>query len=127
MDIATVFSNIRDGEIIWAVLILVAFDVLLGIMRSLKNHHFKSSINKQGIISKCGVMVSVIFFYVLDLLLGIQGIGFAELFGSTICMSELVSIATNLQALNVPLPKLITELIEKFTEEDKSSVTKEEI
>ena len=119
MDIATAFSNVRDGEIIWAVLFLVAFDVILGIMRALKKHHFKSSINKSGIINKCGVMLSVIFFYVLDLLLGLRGIGFAELFGSTICMSELVSIATNLQALNVPLPRVISELIDKFTSEKK--------
>ncbi len=119
MDIAAVFNNIQDGTIIWAVLFLVAFDVFLGIMHALKKHHFKSSVNKSGIINKAACVLSILFFYVLDLLLGLHGIGFAELFGVTICLSELVSIAVNLQALNVPLPKSIIQLIEKFTAEEK--------
>lgn len=119
MDLATVFGNIQDGVIIKAVLFMTAFDVILGIMHSLKNHHFKSSINKSGIINKCGVIVSIVFFYVLDLLLGLHGIGFAELFGSSICISELVSIATNLQSLSVPLPKAIIQLLDKYTAEKK--------
>lgn len=119
MDLATVFSNIQDGTIIWAVLFLVAFDVILGIMHALKKHHFKSSINKSGIINKSACVLSILFFYVLDLLLGLHGIGFAELFGSTICLSELVSIAVNLQALSVPLPKSVAQLLEKYTAEKK--------
>lgn len=117
MDLTTVFSEIHDGMIIWIVLSLVACDVILGILQSLKKHHFKSSINKSGIINKCGVVVSIVFFYILDVLLGIEGIGFSELFGVTLCISELVSVIYNLQALNVPIPKPIIEFLNKYTDE----------
>lgn len=119
MNLATVFNDIQGGMIIWVVLFLTATDVMLGIMSSLKKHHFKSSINKSGIINKCGIVISIVFFYVLDVILGLNNIGFSELFGGTICLSEMVSIIYNLQALSVPLPKSVIEFLDKFTAENK--------
>ena len=119
MDLTTVFSDLSDGVIVWVVLFLAATDVVLGILNSLKHHHFKSSINKAGIINKCGIVISIVFFYILDLIMGLNNIGFSELFGGTICISELVSIIYNLQALNVPFPKSVMEFLDKFTSEKK--------
>lgn len=119
MDLTAIFNDIQGGIIIWAVLALTAFDMLVGVMNSLKKHHFKSSINKSGIINKSACVLSVLFFYVLDLLLGLHGVGFSELFGSTVCLSEVISIAVNLKSLEVPLPKAITQLLDKYTSEKK--------
>lgn len=119
MELATVFSDLSGAAIVWVVLFLTATDVVLGIMNSLKQHHFKSSVNKAGIINKCGVIVSIVFFYVLDLIMGLKNVGFSELFGGTICVSELVSIIYNLQALNVPFPKGVIDFLDKFTAEKK--------
>lgn len=119
MNLTDVFNDLQSGTIIWIVLLLAATDVGLGIMRSLKQHHFKSSINKSGIINKAAIVISVVFFYVLDLLLGINSVGFSELFGGSLCLAELVSVLTNLRELNVPFPKAITEFLDKFTAENK--------
>lgn len=119
MDLTTVFSDIQGGAIIWVVLFLTATDVILGILHSLKKHHFRSAINKTGVINKCGIVISIVFFYVLDLILGLGSVGFSELFGGTICMSELISIIYNLRALNVPFPKVVLEMLDKFTAENK--------
>lgn len=119
MDLATAFTDLHGALIIWVVLFLAATDVILGIMNSLKSHHFKSSINKAGIINKCGMVVSIVFFYVLDLMLGLNNVGFSELFGGTICLSELVSIIYNLKSLNVPFPPVVSEFLDKFTAEKK--------
>ena len=53
------------------------------------------------------------------MILGLNNIGFSELFGGTICLSEMVSIIYNLQALSVPLPKSVIEFLDKFTAENK--------
>ena len=119
MDLAAIFSDIQGGAVIWVVLFLTLVDVVLGILNSMKQHHFKSSINKSGIINKASVVVSILFFYVLDLILGLNNVGFSELFGGTICLSEMVSIIYNLQALSVPLPKSVIEFLDKFTAENK--------
>lgn len=119
MELATVFNDIQDGAIIWVVLFLTATDVILGILHSLKKHHFKSAINKTGIINKCGIVISIVFFYVLDLILGLNNIGFSELFGATISLSELVSILYNLRSLDVPFPKTVVEFLDKYTKENK--------
>lgn len=117
MDLATIFNEINGGAIIWIVLFFTVSDVLLGILNSLKKHHFRSAINKSGIINKAAVVLCIVFFYVLDLLLGLNGIGFSEIFGATLCISELVSVIYNLQALNVPVPKQIIEILDKYTVE----------
>ena len=119
MDLATVFNDLSGGAIIWVVLTLTAADVLLGIMISLKKHRFQSSINKAGIINKAAVVVSIVVFYILDLILGLGNIGFSELFGSTIALSELVSIIYNLRELNVPFPDSVLKILDKFTAEKK--------
>lgn len=119
MELTTVFNDISGAAIIWTVLFLVSADVITGILNSLKKHHFKSSINKSGIINKCGIVLSIVFFYVLDIIMGLEKVGFSELFGSTICLSELVSIIYNLRALKVPFPKSVLELLDKFTAERK--------
>lgn len=119
MDLTAIFNDIQGSLVIWIVLTMVAADVILGIMVSFKKHRFKSSINKQGIINKSACVVSILFFYTLDLLLGLHGIGFSELFASSVCMSELISIAVNLKSLEVPLPKAITQLLDKYTAEKK--------
>lgn len=119
MDLATVFNDIQGSMIIWLVLFMVAIDVILGILNSLKQHHFKSSINKSGIINKCGIVISIVFFYVLDIIMGLDKVGFSELFGSTICLSELVSIIYNLKALNVPFPQSVIDFLDKYTSEKK--------
>lgn len=119
MDLTTIFNDLSGAAIVWVVLFLAGTDVILGILNSLKHHHFKSSINKSGIINKCGIVISIVFFYVLDVIMGLNGVGFSELFGSTICVSEMISIIYNLQALSVPIPKTIMEFLDKFTEEKK--------
>ena len=119
MDILNIFNDIHGAIIIWVVLLMTTTDVILGIMNGLKQHHFKSSINRAGIINKCGVVICICFFYALDIILGLNGIGFSEIFGSTICLSELVSIIYNLKGLNVPFPKSFMDFFDKYTSEKK--------
>lgn len=119
MTLETIFDDLSGGIIIWATLCLTSIDVILGILHSLKTHRFKSSINKKGIINKAAVVVSVVTFYILDLILGLNKVGFSELFGGTICLSELVSVLYNLRALDVPFPKAVNDFLDKYTSEKK--------
>lgn len=119
MNLETIFNDISGAIIIWTVLFLVSVDVVLGILNSLKQHHFKSSINRSGIINKSGIVIAVLFFYVLDIIMGLDKLGFSELMGSTLCLSELVSILYNLKSLNVPFPKNVIDFIDRFTAEKK--------
>lgn len=119
MDVINVFNDLQGATIVWMVLILAAADLIFGVLNGLKSHSFKSSINKNGVIIKCGCVFAIVFFYFLDCFLGLVNLGFSELFGATICISEFISIICNLQALGVPFPKSIIELLDKYTNENK--------
>lgn len=119
MNLETIFNDISGAVIVWTVLFFVSVDLILGVLNSLKHHHFKSSINRSGIINKSGIVIAVLFFYVLDIIMGLDKVGFSELIGSTLCLSELISILYNLRALNVPFPPQVIEILDKYTSEKK--------
>lgn len=119
MSIETIFNNINGAVIVWIIMFLVSVDLVLGILNSLKKHHFKSSINRSGIINKSGIVIAVLFFYILDIIMGIETFGFSELIGSTLCLSELISILYNLRTLNVPFPPQVIDFLDKYTSENK--------
>lgn len=119
MNLETIFNDISGAVIVWTVLFFVSVDLILGVLNSLKQHHFKSSINRSGIINKSGIVIAVLFFYVLDIIMGLDKVGFSELIGSTLCLSELISILYNLRSLNVPFPQSVIDFLDKYTSEKK--------
>lgn len=114
-----VFGELQGAVILWVVLILTGADLILGFLNAFQTHSFKSSINKKGILQKVGCIVAIAIMYVLDVVMGLNGVGFSELFGATLCVSELVSILTNCQSLGMPLPESFNKLLQKYTSEKK--------
>ena len=118
MDI-NIFEGLQGAIILWIVLILAGADLILGFLSAFQTHSFKSSINKKGVLQKIGCVTAIAFMYILDTEMGLSSIGFSTLFGSTLCVSELVSILANCQSLGMPLPESFGKLLEKYTNEKK--------
>lgn len=118
-------------------LILVVLDTIFGVLRSLREKRINSNIGIDGLIRKCGMLISVIFFIAVDLLMkinligfipelvrnfiGLEEIGISTLFLYLFIIYEFISILKNMIKCKLPIPKKLQAFLEnlflKYTSE----------
>lgn len=134
-----------DNIFVKGVVLAIAMDTLLGCLRAAKYHKWNSSVGIDGGIRKAGMLVSVFFLVLVDMLLhfnalglcgsemqeilsrgGITNLGVAEFFCIVYIMYEATSILKNMLLCDLPVPaglkdKLAHWLVE-MTEETNIDV-----
>ena len=124
------------------VVLAIAMDTFLGCLRAAKYHKWNSSVGIDGGIRKAGMLVSVFFLVLVDMLLhfnaltlcgsemqavlaqgGINNLGVAEFFCIVYIMYEATSILKNMLLCDLPVPaglkdKLAHWLAEMIEETD---------
>lgn len=124
--------------VIELVIVAVVMDTLFGVGRAIKQHSFNSSVGIDGAIRKISMLVSLVFLFIVDILVGINLIGFipeevraylpgsmsvvglAEFFGLLYLCYEVVSILKNMTLCGLPVKKLwevVRNILGKYTEE----------
>lgn len=114
-------------------LIAVALDTILGVLRAIKEHKFNSCVGIDGAIRKAGMLLSVCFLMATDVimhinvlsmvpeeyvqLLGIDKMGICEFFSLLFILYELVSILKNMTLCGLPVPTKIKRWIQKFLDD----------
>lgn len=118
-------------------LILVVLDTIFGVLRSLREKKINSNIGIDGLIRKCGMLISVIFFIAVDLLtkinligfipelvrnfIGLEEIGISTLFLYLFIIYEFISILKNMIKCKLPIPHKLQAFLEnlflKYTSE----------
>ena len=105
------------------VVLAIAMDTFLGCLRAAKYHKWNSSVGIDGGIRKAGMLVSVFFLVLVDMLLhfnaltlcgsemqavlaqgGINNLGVAEFFCIVYIMYEATSILKNMLLCGLPVP-----------------------
>lgn len=105
------------------VVLAIAMDTFLGCLRAAKYHKWNSSVGIDGGIRKAGMLVSVFFLVLVDMLLhfnaltlcgsemqavlaqgGINNLGVAEFFCIVYIMYEATSILKNMLLCDLPVP-----------------------
>lgn len=114
-------------------LIAVALDTILGVLRAIKEHKFNSCVGIDGAIRKSAMLLSVCLLMAVDVilninvlfmvpqdyieLLGIHKLGICEFFSILFILYEIVSVLKNMTLCGLPVPVKIKRWVQKFLED----------
>ena len=123
-------SLIIEDRLIKALVIFLVLDLIFGVLRAIRERKVNSGIGIDGMIRKVGMMISIIFFVLLDYILEINLIGFipedirtfikvdkigvATLFNLLFIVFESLSILKNMIKCKLPIPKKLQLWLEKI-------------
>lgn len=128
-----IITLLSSNSFVKILLIAVALDTILGVLRAIKEHKFNSCVGIDGAIRKAGMLLSVYFLMATDVimhinvlsmvpeeyvqLLGIDKMGICEFFSLLFVLYELVSILKNMTLCGLPVPTKIKRWIQKFLDD----------
>ena len=128
-----IITLLSSNSFVKILLIAVALDTILGVLRAIKEHKFNSCVGIDGAIRKAGMLLSVCFLMATDVimhinvlsmvpeeyvqLLGIDKMGICEFFSLLFILYELVSILKNMTLCGLPVPTKIKRWIHKFLDD----------
>lgn len=138
------FNFIMENQYMKVLVICIILDTIFGILRAIREKKINSNIGIDGIIRKVGMLISIMFFMLIDLVLEINLIGFipeeirtyinikrvgvAELFNILFVIFEGLSVLKNMIKCKLPIPKRFQKFLEdvfnKFTTELKGDEKK---
>ena len=140
------FHILSENASLKVLLLCVLLDTIFGILRAIKERKVNSNVGIDGLIRKCGMIVSVIVFILIDIImtinlvgfipkeildvLKIETIGISTLFTWLFILYESLSILKNMIRCKLPIPKKLQEALEKlfksFTNELEEGNEKED-
>ena len=127
MQFFYILSNCKELK---TLIILVVLDTIFGVLRAFKERKINSNIGIDGLIRKFGMMISVIFFMLIDMILEINMIGFipdeirtaikiesvgvSTLFLLLFIVYESLSVLKNMVKCKLPIPKKLQSFLESL-------------
>ena len=138
-----IITLLSSNSFVKILLIAVALDTILGVLRAIKEHKFNSCVGIDGAIRKAGMLLSVGFLMATDVImhinvlsmvpeeyvqiLGIDKMGICEFFSLLFILYELVSILKNMTLCGLPVPTKIKKWIQKFLDDMTEELQKEAV
>ena len=138
-----IITLLSTNSFVKILLIAVALDTILGVLRAIKEHKFNSCVGIDGAIRKAGMLLSVGFLMATDVImhinvlsmvpeeyvqiLGIDKMGICEFFSLLFILYELVSILKNMTLCGLPVPTKIKKWIQKFLDDMTEELPKEAV
>lgn len=138
-----IITLLSSNSFVKILLIAVALDTILGVLRAIKEHKFNSCVGIDGAIRKAGMLLSVGFLMATDVImhinvlsmvpeeyvqiLGIDKMGICEFFSLLFILYELVSILKNMTLYGLPVPTKIKKWIQKFLDDMTEELPKEAV
>lgn len=138
-----IITLLSSNSFVKILLIAVALDAILGVLRAIKEHKFNSCVGIDGAIRKAGMLLSVCFLMATDVimhinvlsmvpeeyvqLLGIDKMGICEFFSLLFILYELVSILKNMTLCGLPVPTKIKRWIQKFLDDMTEELPEEAV
>ena len=122
-------------------IIVIDLDLILGILRALKEKSINSCIGIDGMIRKVGMLIVIVFLTLIDSIINLDLIGFipetirktlqfgkvgiSSLFNILFIVFEILSIFKNMILCKLPIPKklqiYLEDIMKEFTGEIKES------
>ena len=138
-----IITLMSSNSLVKILLIAVALDTILGVLRAIKEHKFNSCVGIDGAIRKAGMLLSVGFLMATDVImhinvlsmvpeeyvqiLGIDKMGICEFFSLLFILYELVSILKNMTLCGLPVPTKIKKWIQKFLDDMTEELPEEAV
>lgn len=133
MFFVEIFSRLSASPLVKLLVLAVALDMILGVLRAAKERKLNSTIGINGAIRKAGMLLCVAFFAAADMVMsinvigflpqealtvlqpfGLDSIGICDLFALVFLMCELLSVLKNMLRAGVPLPAGIYDKLHDF-------------
>lgn len=138
MYIDSYLISLSSDKSIQLLVIVIVLDVIFGILRAIKEHETNSTIGINGIIRKVGMIITIIFCFIIDKIvdvdltffipetlkeaLNFSKFGITYLFNSLFIVFEFLSILKNMYKCNLPIPNKLKLVLEKILKEFTSEV-----
>ncbi len=128
-----IITLLTSNSIIRILLLAIALDTVLGVMRAIKEHKFNSCVGIDGAIRKAAMILSVCLLMGIDVImhinilfmipeqyikvLGITKLGICEFFSILFILYEAISVLKNMTLCGLPVPKRMKKWVVKFLED----------
>lgn len=131
-----IVARLSASPLVKLLILAVALDMLLGVLRAGRERKLNSTIGINGAIRKAGMLVCVAFFAAADLVMhinvigflpedaltvlqpfGLDSVGICDLFALVFLLCELLSVLKNMLRSGLPLPAGIYDKLHSFVQE----------
>lgn len=122
-------------------IIVIVLDLILGILRAIREKSINSTIGIDGMIRKFGMLIVIIFLTIIDSIINLNLIGFipdtiretlklgevgiGNLFNILFIIFEILSIFKNMIKCKLPIPKKLQEFLENAMKEFTGEIKKD--
>ena len=131
------YNNLMKNNMFKVLIIVIVMDIVFGVLRAIREKKINSTVGIDGMIRKTGMLLSVIFTAMIDVVINLNLIGFIpddikgalkldyvgfnEMFTLLYIIFEFLSISKNMVLCKLPIPskwqKTLVNFFKKFTGE----------
>lgn len=125
--------DLFNTSLVKLLIVVIVYDTIFGILRAIRERSLNSTIGIDGIIRKCGMLLSIVFLTLIDniinldligfipenlkQIINIKNIGICDLFNLLYIIFEFLSIIKNMTLCKLPIPKKLQQFLEKILKE----------
>ena len=127
------FLSLLNNDGMKILIVVIVLDLILGILRAIREKSINSCIGIDGMIRKVGMLIVVIFLIIIDRIINLDLIGFipetiketlklghvgiSSLFNLLFIIFEILSIFKNMILCKLPIPKKLQVYLENIMKE----------
>lgn len=127
------FISLLNNDGMKVLIVVIVLDLILGILRALREKSINSCIGIDGMIRKVGMLIVIVFLTIIDTIIHLDLIGFipenvknvlqfskvgiSDIFNLLFIIFEILSIFKNMILCKLPIPKKLQEFLENAMKE----------
>ena len=127
------FISLLNNDGMKVLIVVIVLDLILGILRAIREKAINSCIGIDGMIRKVGMLIVIVFLTIIDTIIHLDLIGFvpetiketlklgkvgiSSLFNILFIIFEILSIFKNMILCKLPIPKKLQVYLENIMKE----------
>ena len=136
------FISLLNNDGMKVLIVVIVLDLILGILRAIREKSINSCIGIDGMIRKVGMIIVVVFLTIIDTIIHLDLIGFipetiketlklgkvgiSSLFNILFIIFEILSIFKNMILCKLPIPKKLQVYLENIMKEFTGEIKEKE-
>ena len=136
------FISLLNNDGMKVLIVVIVLDLILGILRAIREKSINSCIGIDGMIRKVGMLIVIVFLTIIDSIIHLDLIGFipetlrnslklgkvgiSYLFNILFIIFEILSIFKNMILCKLPIPKKLQSYLENIMKEFTGEIKEKE-
>lgn len=136
------FISLLNNDGMKVLIVVIVLDLILGILRAIREKSINSCIGIDGMIRKFGMIIVIVFLTIIDAIIHLDLIGFipetiketlklgkvgiSSLFNILFVIFEILSIFKNMILCKLPIPKKLQVYLENIMKEFTGEIKEKE-